>query len=114
MTVRPNMRNREEVARAMQRYYPPLLRDAGVGGATAGGGSASSSMGTGGSAAGSGKAGTSSSMGVGGSSAGKAGTSSTVGAGGSSAGSTGLDNADKKAGEHGQRGRDNAREKQSR
>ena len=32
MTVRPSLRNRSEVARGMQRFYPPLLRDAGVGG----------------------------------------------------------------------------------
>jgi protein TonB len=32
MTVRPTIRNMDEVRRALQRYYPPLLRDAGVGG----------------------------------------------------------------------------------
>ena len=31
-TVRPDIMNREEVARAMQSNYPPLLRDAGIGG----------------------------------------------------------------------------------
>lgn len=32
MTVRPGLQNQGEVARALQRYYPPMLRDAGVGG----------------------------------------------------------------------------------
>ena len=32
MTVRPTIRNRDEVGRALQQYYPPLLRDAGIGG----------------------------------------------------------------------------------
>jgi protein TonB len=31
-TVRPDIRNRPEVARALEREYPPLLRDAGIGG----------------------------------------------------------------------------------
>ena len=31
-TVQPDIANRDEVARAMQREYPPLLRDAGIGG----------------------------------------------------------------------------------
>ena len=31
-TVRPDIKNRDEVARAMEREYPPLLRDAGIGG----------------------------------------------------------------------------------
>ena len=31
-TVRPDIKNREEVQRAMEREYPPLLRDAGIGG----------------------------------------------------------------------------------
>lgn len=31
-TVRPDIKNRTEVARAMEREYPPLLRDAGIGG----------------------------------------------------------------------------------
>ena len=31
-TVKPELKNREEVGRALQRDYPPLLRDAGVGG----------------------------------------------------------------------------------
>jgi protein TonB len=31
-TVKPDIRNREEVQRALQREYPPLLRDAGIGG----------------------------------------------------------------------------------
>lgn len=31
-TVRPELRNRGEVARALEREYPPLLRDAGIGG----------------------------------------------------------------------------------
>ena len=33
-TVAPVVRNREEAARALQRFYPPLLRDAGIGGTT--------------------------------------------------------------------------------
>lgn len=32
MTVRPRLRNNAEVARALEGYYPPLLRDAGIGG----------------------------------------------------------------------------------
>jgi protein TonB len=32
MTVRPEILNRSEVQRAMEREYPPLLRDAGIGG----------------------------------------------------------------------------------
>jgi protein TonB len=31
-TVQPDIRNRDELARAMEREYPPLLRDAGIGG----------------------------------------------------------------------------------
>jgi protein TonB len=31
-TVRPDIKNRDAVARAMEREYPPLLRDAGIGG----------------------------------------------------------------------------------
>ena len=31
-TVQPDIRNRSEVARALERAYPPLLRDAGIGG----------------------------------------------------------------------------------
>jgi protein TonB len=31
-TVKPDIRNRAEVARALEREYPPLLRDAGIGG----------------------------------------------------------------------------------
>jgi protein TonB len=31
-TVRPSMKNREEFQRALMREYPPLLRDAGIGG----------------------------------------------------------------------------------
>ena len=31
-TLRPDIRNRAEVARALEREYPPLLRDAGIGG----------------------------------------------------------------------------------
>ena len=31
-TVRPDIKNRNEVSRAMEREYPPLLRDAGIGG----------------------------------------------------------------------------------
>ncbi len=33
-TVAPNLRNRDEVGRALEREYPALLRDAGVGGRT--------------------------------------------------------------------------------
>jgi TonB family protein len=33
-TVRPDIMNRAEVARAMEAEYPPLLRDAGIGGRT--------------------------------------------------------------------------------
>ena len=33
-TVRPELRNRSEIARALERNYPPLLRDAGIGGET--------------------------------------------------------------------------------
>jgi protein TonB len=33
-TVKPGLRNSTEVARALQRNYPPLLRDAGIGGTT--------------------------------------------------------------------------------
>ncbi len=32
MTVRPNLKNGTEVQQALMRYYPPLLRDAGIGG----------------------------------------------------------------------------------
>lgn len=32
MTVRPEIKNRAEVIRAMEREYPPILRDAGIGG----------------------------------------------------------------------------------
>lgn len=32
MTVRPQLQNQREVARALQRHYPPMLRDAGLGG----------------------------------------------------------------------------------
>jgi len=32
MTVRPGIRNRSDVQRALEREYPPLLRDAGIGG----------------------------------------------------------------------------------
>ena len=32
MTVRPRLRNSEHVAEALERYYPPLLRDAGIDG----------------------------------------------------------------------------------
>jgi protein TonB len=32
MTVRPGVRNREEIRRALEREYPALLRDAGIGG----------------------------------------------------------------------------------
>ncbi len=31
-TVRPDIKNRDAVSRAMEREYPPLLRDAGIGG----------------------------------------------------------------------------------
>jgi TonB family protein len=31
-TVRPDVKNRPEIARAMEENYPPLLRDAGIGG----------------------------------------------------------------------------------
>ncbi len=31
-TVRPDIRNRAEIGRALEREYPPLLRDAGIGG----------------------------------------------------------------------------------
>jgi len=31
-TVQPGIKNRDELARAMEREYPPLLRDAGIGG----------------------------------------------------------------------------------
>ena len=31
-TVRPDIKNRGELARALEREYPPLLRDAGIGG----------------------------------------------------------------------------------
>ena len=31
-TVAPTIKNQPEVVRALQRYYPPLLRDAGIGG----------------------------------------------------------------------------------
>jgi protein TonB len=31
-TVRPDIKNRAEVSRALEREYPPLLRDAGIGG----------------------------------------------------------------------------------
>lgn len=33
-TVKPRLRNSAEVSRALQREYPPLLRDAGIGGTT--------------------------------------------------------------------------------
>ena len=33
-TVKPTLRNSSEVSRALQRNYPPLLRDAGIGGTT--------------------------------------------------------------------------------
>ena len=33
-TVRPDIKNRTEVARALEREYPPLLRDPGIGGTT--------------------------------------------------------------------------------
>ena len=32
MTVAPQMKNGREVARALEKFYPPLLRDAGIGG----------------------------------------------------------------------------------
>jgi protein TonB len=32
MTVRPEIRNRSEVQAALMRLYPPILRDAGIGG----------------------------------------------------------------------------------
>lgn len=32
MTVRPSLQNNRDVQRALQRFYPPMLRDAGVGG----------------------------------------------------------------------------------
>ncbi len=32
MTVRPQLQNQREISRALQRYYPPMLRDAGLGG----------------------------------------------------------------------------------
>jgi protein TonB len=32
MTVAPELRNRDEISRALVRNYPPLLRDAGIGG----------------------------------------------------------------------------------
>lgn len=32
MTVRPSLRNNSEVQQALMRFYPPLLRDAGIGG----------------------------------------------------------------------------------
>lgn len=32
MTIRPELVNEAEVARALARFYPPLLRDAGIGG----------------------------------------------------------------------------------
>jgi protein TonB len=31
-TVRPDIKNRSELMRALEREYPPLLRDAGIGG----------------------------------------------------------------------------------
>ncbi len=34
MTVRPNLRNNEDVAQALDDVYPPLLRNAGIGGTT--------------------------------------------------------------------------------
>lgn len=33
-TVKPGLRNQSDVQRALQRNYPPLLRDAGIGGTT--------------------------------------------------------------------------------
>jgi TonB family protein len=32
MTVRPQLRNQREVQQALMKFYPPLLRDAGIGG----------------------------------------------------------------------------------
>jgi TonB family protein len=32
MTVRPQLKNTREIAQALQKFYPPLLRDAGIGG----------------------------------------------------------------------------------
>jgi TonB family protein len=32
MTVQPRLRNSDEVVRALRDHYPPLLRDAGIGG----------------------------------------------------------------------------------
>lgn len=32
MTVAPKLQNNREIQRALERYYPPLLRDAGIGG----------------------------------------------------------------------------------
>ena len=32
--MKPQLRNSSEVSRALQRNYPPLLRDAGIGGTT--------------------------------------------------------------------------------
>lgn len=32
MTVRPKLANQEDISKALERYYPPLLRDAGIGG----------------------------------------------------------------------------------
>jgi TonB family protein len=32
MTVAPKLQNNREIQRALQRFYPPLLRDAGIGG----------------------------------------------------------------------------------
>ena len=32
MTVRPTLRNQRDVAQALMKHYPPLLRDAGIGG----------------------------------------------------------------------------------
>ncbi len=34
MTVRPEIKNRDEIIREMVRAYPPILRDAGIGGQT--------------------------------------------------------------------------------
>jgi hypothetical protein len=53
-------------------------------------------------------------MGTGGSTTGSGSSSSSMGTGGSSAGTTGLNRADEAAGEHGKKGRDNAREHQKR
>ncbi len=33
-TVAPELKNRDAVRRALERYYPPMLRDAGIGGTT--------------------------------------------------------------------------------